>query len=614
MEPRKRRRVEVAIRGHEDQENVLASTSSTDRLNVPYTRRSISPPLRKRSYTTQGAFGLRTESPSSMKLASTFPSVGSSSEPASKFSTSYLSSIENTVSPAPLTLVPSPIQLISIKDLPDALNVDTISLKDILGDPLIKECWVFNFLIDVDFVMSQFDEDTRDLVQVKIVHGSWKKDAPNKIRIDQAVARYPNVQAIVAYMPEAYGTHHSKMIVLFRHDDQVQVVILTANMVAGDWRMCQAVWRSPLLPLQTGHNNPERTDSGLPPLGGGERFKHDLFAYLRTYEKRTKDLVAQLSQYDFTSIRAALIASTPSKQNLRSLNSETEDLWGWPSIKRVLSGIPATSPKPHIVSQISSVASIGEKWVEKTFFEALSSSAAAKPAKSTKPKFSIVFPTPDEIRGSIDGYDAGGSIHMKIQSTTQNKQLAYLRPMLCHWAGDREHRSCNPPSPTSPSSIHLAIPVQEAGRRRAAPHIKTYIRFADASHSRIDWAMLTSANLSTQAWGGATNAAGEVRVCSYEIGVVVWPALWNKGAEGGNGAEMVPVFRKDTPDETSTDVVLPESGSGSGNGNGGILTTKVGWRMPYDLPLVPYALGEMPWCASEACEERDWMGRSWPGF
>ena len=37
-----------------------------------------------------------------------------------------------------------------------------------------------------------------------------------------AIRRYPNVQSITAYMPEAYGTHHSKMMILFRHDEQAQ--------------------------------------------------------------------------------------------------------------------------------------------------------------------------------------------------------------------------------------------------------------------------------------------------------------------------------------------------------------------------------------------------------
>jgi len=51
------------------------------------------------------------------------------------------------------TLLPSPFQLTHIKDLPDHLNVDAVKLHDILGDPLIKECWQFNFLIDLDFLM-----------------------------------------------------------------------------------------------------------------------------------------------------------------------------------------------------------------------------------------------------------------------------------------------------------------------------------------------------------------------------------------------------------------------------------------------------------------------------
>lgn len=84
------------------------------------------------------------------------------------------------------TSLPSPIQLTHIRDLPASSgnNVDTVRLRDILGDPMIRECWQFNYCIDVDYLMSQFDEDVRGLVQVKVVHGSWKREAPNRIRID----------------------------------------------------------------------------------------------------------------------------------------------------------------------------------------------------------------------------------------------------------------------------------------------------------------------------------------------------------------------------------------------------------------------------------------------
>jgi tyrosyl-DNA phosphodiesterase 1 len=49
--------------------------------------------------------------------------------------------------------ITSPVSLTRIKDLSPAQNVDTIGLGEILGDPMIKECWNFNYLFDLDFVM-----------------------------------------------------------------------------------------------------------------------------------------------------------------------------------------------------------------------------------------------------------------------------------------------------------------------------------------------------------------------------------------------------------------------------------------------------------------------------
>ncbi|KAI4100461.1 MAG: hypothetical protein LQ345_007456, partial [Seirophora villosa] len=438
----------------------------------------------------------------------------------------------------------SPIQLSTVSGLPASSNIDTLSLGDILGDPLIEECWLFNYLFDVDFIMSQLDEDTRELVQVKLVHGSWKSEDSNRIHIEhpsitliryqiqEAAKRYANVQVITAYMAEMYGkgvliifdrkfltrqsgTHHSKMIILFRHDNQAQVIILTGNFIVRDWSMCQAVWRSPLLVL-IDHTVKSPTHSETLPIGSGPRFKKDLLAYLQAYgSKRTGALTGQLEKYEFSSIRAALIASVPRKQNLRSTDPGAETLWGWPGLRHILSSIRSASAgvTPRIVMQCSSVASIGEKWMA-SLLKALSVTAAPNGSQPKQtPKVSLVFPTASEIRRSVDGYASGGSIHMKTQTPAQQKQLTYLRPMLCHWAGEDQ--------PSAPSSAEPDVGrVRQALRRRAAPHIKTYIRFADEGMNRIDWAMMTSANLSKQAWGEVATAGGEVRICSYEIGVV----------------------------------------------------------------------------------------------
>lgn len=186
---------------------------------------------------------------------------------------------------------------------------------------------------------------------------------------------------------------------------------------------------------------------------------------------------------------------------------------------------------------------------------------------------------------------------MKTQSAAQQKQLQYLRPHLCQWAGDGSSGS---------NYIDLSgdEPLKrEAGRGRAAPHIKTYIRFSNAdTMDTIDWAMVTSANLSTQAWGAATNANGEVRISSWEIGVVVWPELFadefsaqQAGSRTGP-ALMVPCFKRDKPSP-------PFPGSPA--------ATIVGLRMPYDLPLTPYGASDEPWCATASHHLPDWMGQSW---
>ena len=283
-----------------------------------------------------------------------------------------------------------------------------------------------------------------------------------------------------------YGTHHSKMIVLFRHDDLAQVILLTANFIERDWRMSQAIWKTPLLPLQQQATSPA---ASLPPLGSGPRFKHDLLAYFRGYgPTKLQSLIAQLLDYDFSEVRGALVASLPGKQIIQSLDPEVHSLWGWPGLKRILGRIPSKSAtrsdpdqQPHVVGQVSSVAAVGEKWLNTTFIPALSTSphTGPKTKDGKEPKISIIFPTTDEIRRSVDGYGSGSSIHMKISTPAQAKQLAILRPMLCHWAGDQTP-SINPASVLGALQSVVSSgqnPVREAGRRRAAPHIKNLCPF-----------------------------------------------------------------------------------------------------------------------------------------
>ncbi|KAK1965697.1 tyrosyl-DNA phosphodiesterase [Colletotrichum sublineola] len=470
----------------------------------------------------------------------------------------------------------SPFQLTRIRDLPEAANRDTVALKDILGDPLIAECWEFNFLHDINFLMSHFDVDTRDLVKVHVVHGFWKRDDPNRLVLQKEAEAYPNVELHCAFMPEMFGTHHSKMMILIRHDDSAQVIIHTANMIAKDWtNMTNAVWQSPMLPLLP-NNHVEDASTNDHPFGTGERFKHDLLSYLRAYNARRPtlgSLVDQLCHYDFSRVRAALIASVPGRH---PIHDTSQTAWGWPALKRALRSVPVQEGKSELVVQISSIATLGasDSWIQKCLFDSLAVSKNSS-LSNPKPKFKVVFPTADEIRRSLDGYASGGSIHTKIQSQQQAKQLQYLRSIFCHWANDAPDGEPLPETAT----------IREAGRQRAAPHIKTYIRYGEKS---IDWALLTSANISKQAWGEAAGASQEVRIASWETGVLVWPSII------ADKATMMGTFETD----------VPQKGVGDGD-------PVVGMRIPYNLPLQSYGKDEIPWVASMAYTEPDIMGRVW---
>jgi tyrosyl-DNA phosphodiesterase 1 len=224
----------------------------------------------------------------------------------------------------------------------------------------------------------------------------------------------------------------TQMLILIRHDGNAQVIIHTANMIPFDWtNMAQGLWMSPLLPLINKNSLPQESNQ----LGSGSKFKTDLLNYLKAYDtKRTicKPLIEQLTKYEFSDIRAALVASVPVKQNIET---DSKTLWGWSGLKNVLSSVPVQGKEPEIVVQISSIATLGvnDKWLDKTLFKALGTS---KNVGTSKPKFHIMFPTADEIRRSLNGYASGSAIHTKIQSAAQAKQLQYLKPMLCHWAGD----------------------------------------------------------------------------------------------------------------------------------------------------------------------------------
>jgi len=127
---------------------------------------------------------------------------------------------------AEIKVIRSPIRLYSIKDLPDSENVDTITIREVLSPATLTEIWSFNFMTHMPWLRDLLGKENKSRIKIRIVHGYWRQEDESRKLMEQGKWG-DNVKLIAAYLPDAFGTHHSKVIVLFRKDDTAQVVVHT---------------------------------------------------------------------------------------------------------------------------------------------------------------------------------------------------------------------------------------------------------------------------------------------------------------------------------------------------------------------------------------------------
>ncbi|KAK6531848.1 hypothetical protein TWF694_003013 [Orbilia ellipsospora] len=561
-------------------------------------------------------------------------------------------------------LIPSPFHQIHIPSLPASKNRNTIKLPHILRASTLTKLYSFNFMHDLSFLLPYVPAST---TAITIIHGDWRKDSPSRLHLESQKAQYEaegyDITLIPAFLKSPLGTHHTKMMILFHDDDTAQVVIHTANMIVKDWEsMTQAVWKSPVLPLLS-------TDKEERKTGTGWNFKRSLLAYLGGYENRLLGLISELKKYDFGSVRAIFVGSWPGEHGV---NGDEAGLVGWSKVKRALmrvgrgggwgvskvgGRVERVEGSGEFVMQCSSVATLGAQYMNTTL---LPTFAASRPEgavnaftalKSASPKstssslglgrvnmdgtnFSLVFPTAENVRTSITGWIGGSSIFLKSKSEAHRAQLDFLKPMMAVWGRPRV-------------GILDDEVLVEAERGKVLPHIKTYNYFSpkkqvpstniskgnneigvkvDESDEKevekeivpMDWAMITSANLSKQAWGTPVkDKAGTIKVDSYEVGVLVHPALWkdllnDKGgrvtmeAVGGRDWIRGDGERMDDEMDESTDSdeeIVKRDYAEEGWDN-----VRVALRLAYDYPLKRYGEGDEPWCQDRNYTEPDWTG------
>ncbi|XP_025029638.1 tyrosyl-DNA phosphodiesterase 1 isoform X2 [Python bivittatus] len=360
--------------------------------------------------------------------------------------------------------------LTKVKGIKSKYNSGALHIKDILSPlfgTLISSAQ-FNYCIDVEWLVKQYPKEFRDK-PLLIVHGEKRE---SKAQLHEDAHPYKNVRLCQAKLDIAFGTHHTKMMLL-NYEEGLRVVIHTSNLIEEDWyQKTQGIWLSPLYPR-------------LPP-GSAEsdgeshtHFKSDLISYLMSYKSATlNEWVEIIKQHNLSETRVYLIGSTPGRYQ-----SNAKEKWG------------------HL-------------------------------------KLRKIFPTVENVRQSLEGYPAGGSLPYSMQ--TAQKQL-WLHSYFHKWS------------------------AETSGRSHAMPHIKTYMRVS-LDFQKIAWFLVTSANLSKAAWGAFEKNGTQLMIRSYELGVLFLPSEF--GLNTGYFQVKENMFSD---------------------------TSVLSFPVPYDLPPEKYESKDRPW-------------------
>ena len=317
-----------------------------------------------------------------------------------------------------------------------------IHIRDILHTSMgnLVSSAHFNYMFDINWLIQQYPVEFRSK-PILVIHGEQRS---SKSELEKECQAYSNIQLIQAPLPFPFGKHHSKMILLL-YDTGMRVVIHTANLIPRDWELkTQGVWVSPVFP-----KGDKLSD-----------FQSDLLAYLSAYNRSGLDTWRRhVSSHDMSDANVHLIASVPGRHLGQHINT-----WGHMKLRRILKRNVSVSNEWPAVAQFSSIGSLGSnprQWLSGEFCGSLSSSTTS--LQMTETELCLIFPSVMNVRRSLEGYMAGGSL--PYHSKTAEKQT-YLKRFLHQWRAD-----C-------------------MGRSRASPHIKTYTRLSPDG-KRIAWFLLT---------------------------------------------------------------------------------------------------------------------------
>lgn len=283
-------------------------------------------------------------------------------------------------------------------------NTGALHIKEILSPMfgMLKESVQFNYCFDIPWMVEQYPPEFRDK-PVVIVHGD-KREA--KARLIEQAKPYPHITFCQAKLDIAFGTHHTKMMLLW-YEEGFRVIILTSNLIRADWyQKTQGLWMSPLYP---------RLPVGSPGLAGESptNFKRDLLEYLEAYRApELADWIDRIKQHDLSETRVYLIGSTPGRYQGPAMEK-----WGHLRLRKLLRehARPIQNEERWpVIGQFSSIGSMGldkTKWLAAEFQHTLSTlGRAEKSLPTSQPQMHLIYPSVENVRTSLEGYPAGGSL------------------------------------------------------------------------------------------------------------------------------------------------------------------------------------------------------------
>ncbi|XP_022432007.1 tyrosyl-DNA phosphodiesterase 1 isoform X1 [Delphinapterus leucas] len=425
---------------------------------------------------------------------------------------------------------PFQFYLARVSGIKPKYNSGALHIRDILS-PLfgtLVSSAQFNYCFDVDWLVKQYPPEFRKK-PILLVHGD-KREA--KAHLHAQAKPYENIALCQAKLDIAFGTHHTKMMLLL-YEEGLRVVIHTSNLIHADWHQkTQGMWLSPLYPriVHGTHRSGESTT----------HFKADLISYLMAYNTSPlKEWIDTIQEHDLSETNVYLIGSTPGR-----FQGNQKDNWGHFRLRKILKEHALSIPKAEswpIVGQFSSVGSLGadeSKWLCSEFKESLVTLGKESRALGSAVPLHLIYPSVENVRTSLEGYPAGGSLPYSIQ--TAEKQN-WLHSYFHKWSADT------------------------SGRSSAMPHIKTYMR-PSPDFSQLAWFLVTSANLSKAAWGALEKNGAQLMIRSYELGVLFLPSAF-----GLDSFRVKQKFFSGSQEPTAS------------------------FPVPYDLPPELYGSKDRPW-------------------